>query len=67
MLNNDLSWSNNTDDIIPKLNSHPYCLTKLKKFNADICILKFFCQLAIKSDFTNSFVFVGVETLLCRT
>ena len=30
MLNNDLSWSNNTDYIISKLNSRLYCSTKLK-------------------------------------
>ena len=28
MLNNDLSWSNNTDYTISKLNSHLYCLRK---------------------------------------
>ena len=39
MLNNDLSWSNNTDYIISKLNSRLYCLRKLKKFNVNICIL----------------------------
>ena len=29
MLNNDLSWSNNTDYIISKLNSRLYCLRKV--------------------------------------
>ena len=42
MLNNNLSWSNNTDYIISKLNSHLYCLRKLKKLNVNICILKLF-------------------------
>ena len=40
MLNNDLSWSNNTDCIISFLNSRLYCLRKLKKFHVNICILK---------------------------
>ena len=52
MLNNDLSWSSNTDYIISKLNSRLYCLRKLKKFNVNICILKLFYQLVIKSVFT---------------
>ena len=52
MLNNDLSWSCNTDYIISKLNSRLYCLRKLKKFNVNICILKLFHQLVIKSVFT---------------
>ena len=52
MFNNDLSWSNNTDYIISKLNSRLYCLSKRKKFNVNICILKFFDQLAFKSVFT---------------
>ena len=52
MLNNDLSWSNNTDYIIPKLNSRLYCLRKLKQFNADFYILRIFYQLVIKSAFT---------------
>ena len=43
MLNNDLSWSNNTDCIMSNLNLHLYCLRKLKKFNVNICILKRFC------------------------
>ena len=30
MLNNDHSWSNNTDYIISKLKSCLYCLSKLK-------------------------------------
>ena len=47
VLNNDLSWSNNTDYIISKLNSHLYCLRKLKKFNVYICILQLFYQLVI--------------------
>ena len=33
MLNNDISWSNNTDYIISKLNSRLYCLRKHKKLN----------------------------------
>ena len=52
MLNNELSWSNNTDHIMSKLNSHLYCLRKLNKFNVNICILKLFYQLVIKSVFT---------------
>ena len=52
MLNNDLSWSNNTDYIMPKKNSRLHCLRKLKKINVNICILKFFYQLVIKSVFT---------------
>ena len=52
MLNNDLSWSNNTDYIISKLNSHLYCLRKLKKVNVNICILELFYQLVIKSVFS---------------
>ena len=51
MLNNDLSWSNNTDYIISKLNSCLYCLRKLKILNVNICILKPFYQLVIKSVF----------------
>ena len=51
MLNNDLSWSNNTDYIMSKLNSRLYCLRKLKKFNINNCISKLFCQLVIKSLF----------------
>ena len=49
LLNNDLSWSNNTDYIIFKLNSRLYCLRKLKTFHVDTCILKLFYQLVIKS------------------
>ena len=49
MLNNDLSWSNNTDYTISKLDSRLYCLRKLKTFDVNICILKLFCQLVIKS------------------
>ena len=49
MLHNDLSWSNNTDYIISKLNSRLYCLRKLKKFNVNICILKLFYQLVVIS------------------
>ena len=45
VLNNDLSWSNNTDYIISKLNSRLYCLKKLKK-------IMFFHQLVVKSVFT---------------
>ena len=52
MLNNDLSWSNNTDYIISNLNSRFYCLRKLRKLNVNICILKHFYQLVIKSVFT---------------
>ena len=52
ILNNDPSWSNNTDCIISKLNSRLYCLRKLKKCNVNICILKLFCQLIIKRVFT---------------
>ena len=52
MLNNYLSWSNNTDYITSKLNSRLYCLKKLKKFNVNICILELFYQLVIKSVFT---------------
>ena len=52
MLYNDHSWSNNTDYIMSKLNSRLYCLRKLKKLNVDICILKLFSQLVIKSVFT---------------
>ena len=52
MLYNNHSWSNNTDYIISKLNSRHYCLRKLKKFNVNICILKLFYQLVIKSVFT---------------
>ena len=52
MLNNDLSWSNNTDYIISRLNSLLYCLRKLKNFNVNISILKLFYQLVIKSVFT---------------
>ena len=52
MLNNDPSLSNNTDYIISKLNSRLYCLRKIKKFNANICILKLFYQLVIKSVLT---------------
>ena len=51
MLNNDLSWSNNTDYIISKLNSRLYCLRKFKKFNINIYILKLFYQLVNKSVF----------------
>ena len=49
MLNNDLSWLNNTDYIMSKLNSRLYCLRKFEKFNINIFILKLFCQLVIKS------------------
>ena len=52
MLNNDISWSNYTDYIISKLNSRLCCLRKLEKFNVNICILKLFYQLVIKSVFT---------------
>ena len=52
MLNNDLSWSNNTDYIILKLNSRLYYLIKLRKFNVNICILNLFYQLVIKSVYT---------------
>ena len=52
MLNNDLSWINNTDYIISKHNSRLYCLRKLKKLNVDICTLKLFYQMVIKSVFT---------------
>ena len=38
LLNNDLSWSNNTDCIISKPNLCLYCLKKVKKFNVHICI-----------------------------
>ena len=31
MMNNNLSWSNNTDYIISKMNSRHYCLRKLTK------------------------------------
>ena len=62
MLNNDLSWSNNTDYIISKLNSCLYCLRKLEKFNVNICIWKLFYQLVIKS-FLHIVVFAGVVTL----
>ena len=41
MLNNDLSWSNKSYNIIYKLNSRLYCLRKLKKFNVNTCILIF--------------------------
>ena len=51
MLNNDHSWSSNTDYIISKLNSRLYCLRKLRKFNVNICILKLFYQLVIKCVF----------------
>ena len=51
MLNNDLSWSSNTDYIISKLNSHFYCVRKLKRFNVDICILKLFYFCSINSEF----------------
>ena len=43
---------NNTDYIISKLNSRFYCLGTIKKFNVDICVLKLFRQLVIKSVFT---------------
>ena len=52
MLNNELSWSDKTDYIISKLNSHLYCLRKHKNFNVNIWILKVFYQLVIKSVFT---------------
>ena len=65
MLNNDLSWSSNTDYIISKLNSRLYCLRKLKK-NVNICILKLFYQLVIKSVFT-ILVFAGVVALRSGT
>ena len=52
MFNNYLSWSNNTDYIMSKLNSRLYCLRKLRKFNVNICILKLFYQLVIKNVFT---------------
>ena len=48
MLNTDLSWSNNTDYIITKLNSRIYCFKKHKKFNVNICALKLFYQLVFK-------------------
>ena len=66
MLNNDLSWSNNTDYIISKLNSHLYCLRKLKKFNVNICILKLFYQLVIKSVFRYCCVCWG-GNIMCGT
>ena len=59
MLNNDLSWSNNTDYIMSKLNSCLYCLRKLKKFDVNICILKLLYQLVIKSVFPYCFVCWG--------
>ena len=59
MLNNDLSWSSNTDYIISKLNSRLYCLRKLKKLNVNICILKLFYQLVIKSIFAYCCVYWG--------
>ena len=49
----------NTDYIISELNSHHYCLRKLNKFNVNICILRLFYQLVIKSDL-HIVVFVGV-------
>ena len=52
MLNNDFPWSYNTDYIISKLNSCLYCLRKLKNFNVNICSLKLFYQLVIKSVIT---------------
>ena len=52
MLNNDLSWSYNTDCIISKQNSCLYWLRKLKMFNVNICISKLYYQLVIKSVFT---------------
>ena len=48
MMNNYLSWSNNTDYIISKLNSRLYCLRKPNKLNVNICILELFYQLVIK-------------------
>ena len=61
MLNNDPSRSNNTDYIIPKLNSHLYCLRKLKKLNINICIIKLSIRWLSKV-FLHIFVLVGVET-----
>ena len=52
MLNNDISWSSNTDYIISKLNSRLYCLRKFQEFNVNICILKLFYQLVTKSVYT---------------
>ena len=51
-MNNDLSWSNNTDFIIFKLNSRLYCLRKLKKHNVDTCIFK-------------AFLSVGYQVFIC--
>ena len=45
MLNNDLSWSSNTDYVMSKLKSRLYCLRRHKK--CDFCILKLFYQLVI--------------------
>ena len=65
MLNNDISWSYNTDYIISKLNLCLYCLRKQKKFNIDICILKLFISWLSKV-FLHNVVFVGAETLRSR-
>ena len=62
VLNNDHSWSNNTDYIISKLNSRLYCLRKVKKFNVNTCILKLFISW-LSQMFLHIVVFVGVETL----
>ena len=51
VLNNDLSWSINTDYIISKLNSHLYCLRKPKKLNVNICILKLFLSVCYQKCF----------------
>ena len=51
MLNNDLSWSNNTDFIISKQNSHLYCLRKHQKFNIEICIfIRWLTKLRLKKN-----------------
>ena len=66
MFNNDLSWSNNTDCIISKLQSDLCCLRKLKKFNVSICILTLFVSWLSKV-FLHIVVFVGVEALRSGT
>ena len=66
MLNNDLLWSSNTDYIISKLNSHLYCLRKLKEFNVNICILRFFISWLSKV-FLHIVVFAWVVTLRSGT
>ena len=66
MLNNGLSWSNNTDYVISKLISRLYCLRKLQKFNVNISIIKLFINWLSKV-FLHIVVFVGVETLRSGT